>query len=73
MIRIRLSESDAQLLEDEYRRCKDASHRVRLQIIRLAARDRPHQQIRVSPRFLRKYALRPPTSCPAFRGPFRVL
>ena len=45
MIRIRLSETDAQLLEDEYRRCKDAAHRDRLQIIRLAARDRPHQQI----------------------------
>jgi len=45
MIRIRLSESDAQLLEEEYRRCKDAAHRDRLQIVRLAARDRPHQQI----------------------------
>lgn len=45
MIRIRLSESEAQLLEDEYRGCKDAAHRDRLQIVRLAARDRPHQQI----------------------------
>ena len=45
MIRIRLSEPDAQLLEDEYRRCEDAAHRDRLQIVRLAARDRPHQQI----------------------------
>lgn len=45
MIRIRLSEPDAQRLEDEYRRCKDAVHRDRLQIIRLAAKDRPHHQI----------------------------
>jgi transposase len=45
MIRIRLSESDAQFLEDEYRRCKDAALRDRLQIVRLAARCRPHQQI----------------------------
>jgi transposase len=45
MIRIRLSESDSQRLEDEYRGCKDAAHRDRLQIVRLAARDRPHQQI----------------------------
>jgi transposase len=45
MIRIRLSEPDAQLLEDEYRQCKDAAHRDRLQIVRLAARGRPHHQI----------------------------
>jgi transposase len=45
MIRIRLSEPDARLLEGEYRRCKDAAHRDRLQIVRLATRDRPHQQI----------------------------
>jgi transposase len=45
MIRIRLPEPDAQLLDDEFRRCKDAAHRDRLQIVRLAARDRPHQQI----------------------------
>jgi transposase len=45
MIRIRLSESDAQLLEDEYRRAKGVVHRDRLQIVRLAARDRPHQRI----------------------------
>jgi transposase len=34
-----------QRLEDEYRRSKDAAHRDRLQIVRLAARDRPHHQI----------------------------
>jgi len=45
MIRIRLSELDARLLEDEYRRCQDAAHRNRLQIVRLAAKDRPHHQI----------------------------
>jgi transposase len=45
MIRIRLSDSDAQHLEDEYRRSKDGAHKDRLQIVRLAARDRPHQQI----------------------------
>jgi transposase len=45
MIHIRLAEPDVQLLEDEYRRCKDAAHRDRLQIVRLAARDRPHHQI----------------------------
>jgi transposase len=45
MIRIRLSEPDARLLDDEYGRSKDAAHRDRLQIVRLATRDRPHQQI----------------------------
>jgi transposase len=45
MIRIRPSPTEAQLLEDEYRGCKDAALRDRLQIVRLAARDRPHQQI----------------------------
>jgi transposase len=45
MIRIRLSEPGARLLDDEYRRSKDAAHRDRLQVVRLAARDRPHHQI----------------------------
>src|SRR5262249_32577239 len=45
MIRIRLSEPDARLLEDEYRGSKVAGHRDRLQIVRLAAKDRPHHQI----------------------------
>jgi len=45
MIRIRLSEPDAQLLDNEYRRAEDAAHRDRLQIVRLAARGRPHHQI----------------------------
>lgn len=45
MIRIQLAEPDAQLLEDEYRRCKDPAYRDRIQIVRLAARDRPRQQI----------------------------
>ena len=45
MIRIRLSEPDARLLDEEYRRSKDAAHRDRLQIVRLAVLDRPHHQI----------------------------
>jgi transposase len=45
MIRIRLPAPAAQLLEEEYRRSKGAAHRDRLQIIRLAARDRPRHQI----------------------------
>lgn len=45
MIRIRLSESDARHLEDEYRKAHDPIYKVRLLIVRMAARDRPHQQI----------------------------
>ena len=45
MIRIRLSDQDAQRLEDEYRRANDTAYRDRLQIVRLASRDRPHQEI----------------------------
>jgi transposase len=44
-IRIRLSDQDARRLEDEYRRAKDTAYRDRLRIIRLASRDRPHQDI----------------------------
>jgi transposase len=45
MIRIRLSDRDAQQLEDEFRRAKDMTYRDRLQIVRLASRDRPHRGI----------------------------
>jgi transposase len=45
MIRISLSEQDARRLEDEYRQAKDTTYRDRLQIIRLASRDRPHRDI----------------------------
>jgi transposase len=45
MIRIRLSEPDARLLEAEYRRSNDTVHRDRLQIVRLSSRGRPHHQI----------------------------
>jgi transposase len=45
MIRVRLAEPEAQQLDDEFRRAKDTAYRDRLQIVRLAARDRPHQDI----------------------------
>jgi transposase len=45
MIRIRLSDQDARRLEAEYRQAKDTTYRDRLQIVRLASRDRPHQDI----------------------------
>jgi transposase len=45
MIRIRLSDQDTRQLEHEYRRTKDTVHRDRLQIIRLACKGRPHQEI----------------------------
>jgi transposase len=45
MIRIRLSDHDAQQLEDEFRRAQDMTYRDRLQIVRLASRDRPHRGI----------------------------
>lgn len=45
MIRIRLSDQDARQLEHEYRQTKDAVHRDRLQIVRLACMDRLRQEI----------------------------
>jgi transposase len=45
MIRIRLSDPDARRLDEEYRQATDTAYRDRLQIVRLAARDRPHQGI----------------------------
>jgi transposase len=63
MIRIRLSDQDTRRLEDEYRQAKDAAYRDRLQIVRLASRDRPHKDIaadlgiavRTVPRWLNRY------------------
>jgi transposase len=59
MIRIRLSDPDAQRLDDEYRQAKDTTYRDRLQIIRLASRDRPHQDIAadlgIAPRTVRRW------------------
>ena len=45
MIRIHLPEADAQALEQAFRQATDRELRDRLQIIRLAHRGRPHQQI----------------------------
>ena len=59
MIRIRLSDQDARRLEDEYRRAKDLAYRDRLQIVRLASRDRTHQVIAadlgIAPRTVRRW------------------
>ena len=45
MIRIRLPEAEAQRLEQAYRQETDPKYRDRIQIVRLASRDRPHQEI----------------------------
>ena len=45
MIRIRLPEGEAQRLELAYRQETDPKYRDRIQIVRLASRDRPHQEI----------------------------
>lgn len=45
MIRIRLPEADAHALEQAFRQATDRTLRDRLQIIRLASRGRPHQDI----------------------------
>ena len=45
MIRIRLPEAEAQRLEQAYRQETDPKYRDRIQIVRLASRDRPHQHI----------------------------
>ena len=63
MIRIRLSDQDARRLEHEYRQTGDTVHRDRPQIVRLARRDRPHQEIaadlgitpRTIPRWLNRF------------------
>jgi hypothetical protein len=45
VIRIRLPEGEAQRLEQAFREETDPKYRDRIQIVRLASRDRPHQQI----------------------------
>ena len=45
MIRIRLSEAEAEALEQEFRQAGDVRFRDRLQIVRLAHRGRQHQDI----------------------------
>jgi transposase len=45
VIRIRLPEGEAQRLDLVYRQETDPKYRDRIQIVRLASRDRPHQQI----------------------------
>jgi transposase len=45
VIRIRLPEGETQHLELAFRQVSDSKYRDRLQIIRLACRDRPHQEI----------------------------
>jgi transposase len=45
VIRIRLPEGEAQRLERAYREETDPKYKDRIQIIRLASRDRPHKQI----------------------------
>jgi transposase len=45
VIRIRLPEGEAQRLEQAYREEPDPKYKDRIQIVRLASRDRPHQHI----------------------------
>jgi transposase len=45
VIRIQLPEGEAQRLEQAYREETDPKYKDRIQIVRLASRDRPHQQI----------------------------
>ena len=45
MIRIQLPEDEARALEEAFRQASDRKLRDRLQIIRLAHRGRPHQDI----------------------------
>jgi transposase len=45
VIRIRLPEAEAQRLEQAFRQETDPKYKERMQIVRLASRDRPHQHI----------------------------
>jgi transposase len=45
VIRIRLPQAEAQRLDRAYREATDPRYRDRVQIVRLASRDRPHNQI----------------------------
>jgi transposase len=59
MIRIELPESEARALEQAFRQTTDRKLRDRLQIVRLAHRGRPHQQIAadlgVTPRTVQRW------------------
>jgi transposase len=59
VIRIRLPHDEAQRLEQAFRQATDPKFRDRLQIIRLASRDRPHAQIAqdlaISPRTVQRW------------------
>jgi transposase len=59
VIRIRLPEGEAQRLEQAYRERTDPKHRDRIQIVRLASRDRPHQQsaqdLAITPRTVQRW------------------
>ena len=59
MIRIRLPEGEAQRLEQAYREETDPKYKGRIQIVRLASRDRPHkdiaQDLAVTPRTVQRW------------------
>jgi len=59
VIRIRLPEGEAQRLESAYRQETDPKYKDRIQIVRLASRDRPHQEIAqdlaVTPRTVQRW------------------
>ncbi len=59
MIRIRLNDAAARQLEQDFRQAADRNLRDRLQIVRLAHRGRPHQQIAadlgISPRSVQRW------------------
>ena len=59
MIRIRLPHEESQRLDQAFRAETDPKFRDRIQIVRLAARDRPHQEIAkdlaVSPRTVQRW------------------
>jgi transposase len=59
LIRIRLPQQESERLDQAFRQEADPKFRGRIQIVRLAARDRPHQQIAedlaVSPRTVQRW------------------
>ena len=59
MIRIRLPQEESQRLDQAYREEADPKFRDRLQIVRLAARDRPHydiaQDLAITPRTVQRW------------------
>src|SRR3954462_9391349 len=59
VIRIRLPQQESQRLDQAFRQETDPKYRDRIQIVRLASRDRPHQEIAadlaVSPRTVQRW------------------